>query len=78
MLIILLISEAIVWSKFVMPPKSCVLNLIITFNKVPLGNNFQDTLSKSIKASSYNLSLNRCKSCGHFQLGYLELLLITP
>lgn len=47
------------------------LNSVISFGKVPLGNNFQDKLSKSLKASSYNLSLNRCKNCGHFQLGYL-------
>ncbi len=47
------------------------LKLIISFGKVPLGNNLQDKLSESLKVSSYKLNLNRCKTCGHFQLGYL-------
>ena len=47
------------------------VKLIISFGKVPLGNNLQDKLSESLKVSSYKLNLNRCKNMRHFQLGYL-------
>ena len=50
---------------------SSKLKSIISFGKVPLGNNLQNKLSESLNVSSYNLNLNRCKTCGHFQLGYL-------
>jgi len=46
------------------------LKLIINFNKVPLGNNLQNKLVKSLSVNSYSLSLNNCQKCGHYQLGY--------
>lgn len=46
------------------------LKLIINFNKVPLGNNLQNKLVKSLSVSSYSLSLNKCQKCGHYQLGF--------
>ena len=45
------------------------LNQFIDFGDVPLGNNLQETLIQSRKVDVYNLSVNRCNNCNHFQLG---------
>lgn len=45
------------------------LDQVVDFGKVPLGNNLQDTLIESRNVDVYNLSVNRCKNCNHFQLG---------
>ena len=47
------------------------LELIIDFNKIPIGNNYQKKLSYAIKAKTYHLCLKRCNDCGHFQLGHI-------
>jgi SAM-dependent methyltransferase len=45
------------------------LQEIIDFGALPLGNNLQETSSAARAAARYPLELNRCTSCGHFQLG---------
>ena len=47
-----------------------VLHEIIDFGELPLGNNLQETSSAARAAARYPLKLNRCKNCGHFQLGH--------
>lgn len=52
----------------------------VDFGEVPLGNNLQETAEAARAAASYPLVLNRCRVCGHFQLGHAvapELLYAT-
>lgn len=56
------------------------LNPYIDFGQVPLGNNLQETAKAARSAKAYPLVLERCGSCGHFQLGHAvapELLYAT-
>jgi SAM-dependent methyltransferase len=46
------------------------LNQYIDFGHVPLGNNLQESASAARAADSYPLVLERCGTCGHFQLGH--------
>ena len=39
------------------------------FDKIPLGNDFARSIGESKRKSTFNLSLNQCRRCGHFQLG---------
>lgn len=41
---------------------------IYNFGSIPLGNDLQKNLQKSINCQKYPLSLNQCSSCDHFQL----------
>lgn len=50
--------------------KSNDLSLILDFGSVPLGNDLNFSISEAYEAEQYPLSLNRCKSCGHFQLSF--------
>ena len=52
----------------------------VDFGEVPLGNNLQESAEAASAADSYPLVLNRCRACGHFQLGHAvapELLYAT-
>jgi SAM-dependent methyltransferase len=52
----------------------------VDFGEVPLGNNLQESAKLARAAEAYPLVLNRCLSCGHFQLGHAiapELLYAT-
>ena len=56
------------------------LSRYIDFGQVPLGNNLQETAEAARSADAYPLVLERCGSCGHFQLGHAvapELLYAT-
>jgi SAM-dependent methyltransferase len=44
------------------------LSAIVDFGEVALGNNLQQTAEAARAAETYPLVLNRCSSCGHFQL----------
>jgi len=48
--------------------KSTQLKEVIKFGKVPLGNDFKNNESLAKKANTFNLKLNRCTNCQHFQL----------
>ncbi len=41
---------------------------IISFNKLPLGNDYQKNKIKAIKAIKFPLKVKQCKNCNHFQL----------
>ena len=41
---------------------------IYNFGLIPLGNNLQKSVYKSINCEKYPLSLNQCYTCNHFQL----------
>ena len=41
---------------------------IYNFGFIPLGNNLQKSVYKSINCEKYPLSLNQCSACNHFQL----------
>jgi 2-polyprenyl-3-methyl-5-hydroxy-6-metoxy-1,4-benzoquinol methylase len=43
---------------------------IIDFGKIALGNNLLNNKKKSLEVREYILKLNKCKSCGHFQLSH--------
>ena len=40
------------------------------FGKIPLGNNLQTSIKKSMSAKIYPLNIFRCNACSHFQLNY--------
>jgi SAM-dependent methyltransferase len=42
----------------------------VDFGSVPLGNNLQASAEEARLAAAYPLELNRCATCGHFQLGH--------
>jgi len=44
------------------------LNQIISFGKVPLGNNLQRSKKLSLEANRYPLGLSNCCKCEHYQL----------
>ena len=44
------------------------LNKIIDFGKIALGNNLQKKKYNALNAKKFNLCLNNCKKCNHFQL----------
>ena len=46
------------------------LTEVANFGNVPLGNNLVDSPEYSRKAKTYPLGINRCLSCGHFQLSF--------
>lgn len=46
------------------------LQRYVDFGNVPLGNDLQLTQREACRVNSFPLSLNRCRSCGHFQLGH--------
>lgn len=46
-----------------------VLEPVVDFGSVALGNNLQETAEAARAASCYPLLLKRCTGCGHFQLG---------
>ncbi|MBX3594753.1 class I SAM-dependent methyltransferase [Sphingomonas sp.] len=46
------------------------LRRYVDFGDVPLGNNLQEDQTAARAAASYPLALDRCESCGHFQLGH--------
>ncbi len=48
--------------------KSKKLNKIIDFGLVALGNNLQKIKKKALNSNKYNLCLNNCTQCNHFQL----------
>ena len=48
--------------------KSKKLYQILGFGKVPLGNNLLSSRKLANEVKTFNLSLIRCKICGHFQL----------
>ena len=52
----------------------------VDFGSVALGNNLQLSADEARQAAAYPLELNRCGTCGHFQLGHAvspELLYAT-
>lgn len=56
------------------------LQRYVDFGDVALGNNLQETREAALAAATYPLELNRCSTCGHFQLGHAvapELLYAT-
>lgn len=44
------------------------LKQVYNFGLIPIGNNLQKTLIKSINCQKYPLSLTQCSKCDHFQL----------
>lgn len=43
---------------------------VVDFGSVPLGNNLLETPEAARAAAAYPLVLNKCATCGHFQLGH--------
>lgn len=46
------------------------LKEVLSFGKVPLGNDLGREESESLGANKFPLEVFKCGSCGHFQLGY--------
>ncbi len=46
------------------------LNSIIDFGYIPLGNNLNFSIKDSIRSEKFPLVVDRCNSCGHFQLSF--------
>lgn len=46
------------------------LDLQINLGEVPLGNNILKDFKKSLTVEEFPLSINKCKSCRHFQLSF--------
>jgi SAM-dependent methyltransferase len=46
------------------------LSLQIDLGQVPLGNNLSSLYEESMEVEEYPLCINRCNTCGHFQLNY--------
>ena len=46
------------------------LHSVIDFGHVPLGNNLNFSIEESLKSEKYPLVVDRCNSCGHFQLSF--------
>ena len=44
------------------------IKLIYNLGLIPIGNDLQKNLEKSINSDKYPLSLIQCSECGHFQL----------
>jgi len=44
------------------------VKLIHNFGSIPLGNNLQGSILKSLKCKKYPLTLMNCQECNHFQL----------
>jgi SAM-dependent methyltransferase len=44
------------------------IKLIHNFGLIPLGNNLQGSILKSLKCQKYPLALKNCQECNHFQL----------
>jgi SAM-dependent methyltransferase len=63
-------------NKLIEPIKRCRLcnsknvKVFINFKKNPLGNNLQLSALRAKNAKKYLLKVNRCKTCGHFQLSH--------
>jgi SAM-dependent methyltransferase len=56
------------------------LSQYLDFGSVPLGNNLQSGFDEAREAAAYPLVVDRCESCGHFQLAHAvspELLYAT-
>ena len=50
--------------------KSDNLTKIIYFGKIPLGNNLQENFEQAINSEAFELGINCCERCKHFQLSY--------
>lgn len=48
--------------------EGATLEAVVDFGRVALGNNLQQTAEAARAAETYPLVLNRCGTCGHFQL----------
>ena len=46
------------------------LTKIVDFGEIPLGNNLQKNFQKAINAEVYELGLNCCDNCKHYQLSF--------
>ena len=46
------------------------LHSVIDFGHIPLGNNLNFSIEDSLKSEKYPLIVDRCNSCGHFQLSF--------
>lgn len=46
------------------------LHSVIDFGHIPLGNNLNFSIEESLKSEKYPLVVDRCNSCGHFQLSF--------
>ena len=50
--------------------KSTDLSPLIDFGSIPLGNNLNFSVQESLEAEEFPLLVNKCSSCGHFQLSF--------
>jgi SAM-dependent methyltransferase len=63
-------------NNLIKPIKQCRLcnskniKTFVDFKKNPLGNNLQTSPSKAKNVKKFQLQVNRCENCGHFQLSH--------